>query len=133
VRRAALGGYLAWGCLAVGGLAGGGPLGAGFVAECGDGGFDGRVEVVRVDRAGEPVTFDLAPYRTLELGETRLMPWAFSASSRSSSTSEAVVPTSVIGSAAITIQTGGGSARASRLTSSRNVVALAKNSGASNR
>jgi hypothetical protein len=67
--RAAIGGYLPRGRLAVGGLVRGGPLGAGFVAECGDGGFDGREEVARVDRAGEPVAFDLAPYRVLELGE----------------------------------------------------------------
>ena len=47
--------------------------------------------------------------------------------------SEAVVSTSVIGSAAITIHSGRGSSRASRRTSSRKVLALAKNSGASNR
>jgi hypothetical protein len=40
---------------------------------------------------------------------------------------------SVIGSAAMRIHLGGGSARAIRLISSRNVVALAKNSGPSNR
>ena len=40
---------------------------------------------------------------------------------------------SVTGSAAMTIQVGGGSDRASRRTSSRKVLALAKNSGASNR
>src|SRR5208282_6719354 len=49
--------------------AGGGPLRAGFLAEGGDSGFDGRVEVVRVDGAGQPVTFDLASYRVLEFGE----------------------------------------------------------------
>ena len=59
----------AWGRLAVGGLVGHGPLGAGFIAECGDGGFDGREEVAWVDGAGEPVAFDLGPYRALELGE----------------------------------------------------------------
>jgi hypothetical protein len=46
-------------------------LGAGFVTECGDGGFDGREEMVWVDRAGQPVAFDLAPYRVLELGENQ--------------------------------------------------------------
>ncbi len=44
-----------------------------------------------------------------------------------------MVSTSVMGSAAITIQVGGGSAPASRLISSAKVVALAKKSGASNR
>ena len=43
--------------------------------------------------------------------------------------SAAVVSTSVIGSAAMTIHLGGGSARASRRISSRKVVTLAKNSG----
>lgn len=47
--------------------------------------------------------------------------------------SAAVVSTSVMGSAATTIQLGRGSAPAIRLTSSRNVLALAKKSGASNR
>ncbi len=41
--------------------------------------------------------------------------------------------TSVTGSAAMRIQVGFGSALASRRISSRNVVALAKNSGPSNR
>ena len=47
--------------------------------------------------------------------------------------SAAVVSTSVMGSAATMIHLGGGSARASARTCSRNVRALAKNSGASNR
>ncbi len=47
--------------------------------------------------------------------------------------SHAVVSTSVIGSAATTIQCGRGSAAASRRISSRKVRALAKISGASNR
>ena len=47
--------------------------------------------------------------------------------------SAAVVSTSVIGSAATRIHWGAGSLRASAVTSSRNVLALAKNSGASKR
>src|SRR5262249_53897273 len=47
-------------CLTVDGV-GGGPLRAGFLAEGGHGGFDGGVEVARVDGAGQAVTFDLAP------------------------------------------------------------------------
>ena len=47
--------------------------------------------------------------------------------------SDAVVSTSVTGSAATTIQAGGGSALASRMTWSRKLVAFAKKSGASNR
>ena len=47
--------------------------------------------------------------------------------------SAAVVSTSVIGSAATTIQRGRGSAAARRRIWSRNVRALAKNSGASKR
>ena len=47
--------------------------------------------------------------------------------------SAAVVSTSVIGSAATTIQVGGGSAAASLRICSRNVRALAKKSGASKR
>ena len=47
----------------------GGPLGAGFVTERGDGRADRREEVARVDRAGQPVAFDLAPHRVLQLGE----------------------------------------------------------------
>ena len=47
--------------------------------------------------------------------------------------SAAVVSTSVIGSAAMTIQSVGGSLSAIRRISSRNVLALAKNSGPSNR
>src|SRR6185437_5265445 len=54
-------------CLTVDGA--GGPVGAGFLAEGGDGGLDGGVEVARVDRAGQAVAFDLAPYRVLELGK----------------------------------------------------------------
>jgi hypothetical protein len=50
-------------------LARSGPLRTGLVAEGGDGGFDSREEMARVDRAGEPVTLDLAPHRVLELGE----------------------------------------------------------------
>jgi hypothetical protein len=37
---------MAWDRQPAGGLVGHGPLGAGFVAECGDGGFDGREEGV---------------------------------------------------------------------------------------
>src|SRR5580693_887269 len=55
--------------LALSGLAGGGPLGAGLVAECGDGGCDRREEMVWVDGAREPVALDLPPYRILEFGE----------------------------------------------------------------
>src|SRR5580693_3581037 len=55
--------------LALSGLVVGGPAGAGLVAECGDGGCDRREEVVWVDRAGEPVAFDLPPYWVLEFGE----------------------------------------------------------------
>src|SRR5580704_11862942 len=55
-------------CLTVDG-AGGGPVRAGFLAEGGHGGFDGGVEVVRVDGAGQAVAFGLAPHRVLELGE----------------------------------------------------------------
>src|SRR6266700_7598562 len=68
-RRADSGAALAWSCLAIGGPVGGGPFGAGLVAEGGDGGFYGGEEVARVDGAGEPVAFDLASYRVLELGE----------------------------------------------------------------
>ena len=58
------------------------------------------------------VAFDLAPDRVLHLGEDQADPvLAFSASSRSSSMSAAVVSTSVIGSAATRIHVGGGSAR----------------------
>src|SRR6478672_9592968 len=57
------------GGFASGGLAGGGPVSARLLPEGGDGGFDRREEVLRVDRAGEPVTLDLAPDRVLELGE----------------------------------------------------------------
>jgi hypothetical protein len=60
-RLASIGGYLVWGC----------PLGAGFTAECGDGGCNRREEVMPVDRAGEPVAFDLAPYWVLEFGENQ--------------------------------------------------------------
>src|SRR4029077_19868126 len=54
-------------CLTVDGA--GGPVRAGFLAKGGDGRFDGGVEVARVDRAGQAVAFDLAPYRVLELGK----------------------------------------------------------------
>ena len=50
---------LAWSGRVPGGLVGGGPFGAGLVAEGGDGGFQGRVEVAGVDRAGQAVAFDL--------------------------------------------------------------------------
>jgi hypothetical protein len=52
-----------------------------------------------VDRAGERSVF--APTGSLSSANTRLMCWAFSVSSSSSSTSDAVVSTSVTGWAAI--------------------------------
>ena len=61
------------------------------------------------------------------------MPAALSSSSSASSMSAAVVSTSVIGSAAMTIQRGRGSAAASARMWSRNVRALANNNGASKR
>ena len=63
------GGLLVGSCLAWGPSLGRGPSGAGLVAECGDGGSDGGEEVAWLDCAGQPVAFDLAPDRVLELGE----------------------------------------------------------------
>ena len=53
----------------IGGPADGRPVGTGFLAEGGYSGFDGRVEVARVDGSGEAIAFDLAPYLVHELGE----------------------------------------------------------------
>src|SRR5215469_2674768 len=46
-----------------------GPIGSGFLAEGADGGTYGGEEMIGVNRAGQPVTFDLAPYWVLEFGE----------------------------------------------------------------
>lgn len=68
-------------------------------------------EVVRVDRAAEPVAFDLAPYRVLEFSEDQADALGVQRLIEFGHMSEAVVSTSVTGSAAITIQAGFASAR----------------------
>ena len=96
--------------------------------------FDRVEEVLGVDGPGQLVARGPSPAPASSSPRTRgRSPRAFSSTSRSSSMSAAVVSMSVIGSAATTIHVGRGSEAAIRRISSRNVRALAKSSGASNR
>ncbi len=102
-------------------------------AERVDGGAHGGEEAVRGGDPVQLVAFELGPYGSFISANTSTTSCDASSASSASRTSAAVVSTSVIGSAATMIQLGRGSELAIRRICSRNVRALAKNSGASNR